>query len=153
VFVAGDLGDGGMVDGPVVAARFNALAGIAVDSSGNVYVADRDNHAIRKITSTGEVSTWANKSGQRGSTDGPAEQARFVVPTGITVDHAGNVYVCDYGNRTIRKITPRGEVSTLAGRPNPAAERIPQHRRHGRCRAIQWAVKHRGRRGRYALRG
>lgn len=116
----------GNVDGVGAAARFSAPTAIASDDAGNLLVTDEWANNIRKVTPAGEVTTWANKSGQRGSTDGPAEQARFIVPAGIAVDHAGNVYVCDYGNRTIRKISPEGIVSTFAGRPNPGAGRTPR---------------------------
>ena len=113
---AGAAGVKGSVDGMGTAARFNSPSGIAVDGTGNLFVTDGWANNIRKITPAGKVTTWANKTGQRGSTDGPAEQARFVVPTGIAIDHTGNVYVCDYGNRTIRRITQYGAVSTFAGR-------------------------------------
>ena len=116
----------GNVDGVGVAARFSAPMAIAIDGAGNLLVTDEWVNNIRKVTPAGEVTTWANQSGQRGSTDGPAGQARFIVPAGIAIDHAGNVYVCDYGNRTIRKISPEGIVSTFAGRPNPGAKRTPR---------------------------
>jgi len=113
---AGTAGVRGSVDGMGTAARFSTPSGIAVDGNGNLFVADGWANNIRKITPAGKVTTVANKTGQRGSTDGSADQARFLVPTGIAVDHAGNVYICDYGNRTIRKITQQGDVSTFAGR-------------------------------------
>jgi sugar lactone lactonase YvrE len=118
---AGSAGSKGAVDGVGGAARFNAPTGISLDDHGNLYVTDEWANTIRKITSAGDVTTLAGKAGERGSTDGPADRARFVVPAGITVDRNGNVYVCDYGNRTIREITPGGEVSTLAGRPGSQA--------------------------------
>jgi sugar lactone lactonase YvrE len=123
---AGTAGVRGSVDGMGTAARFSTPTGIAIDANGNLFVADGWANNIRKITPAGEVTTWANRTGRRGTTNGPADQARFVIPTGIAIDHAGNLYVCDYGNRTIRKITPQGVVSTFAGRSNPAAERIPR---------------------------
>ena len=144
--------------------------GVAVDSAGNVYVADTDNYTIRKITPSGVVSTLAGLAGSYGSADGTGSAARFIspwawrwiaramsmwpttgnytirkitpsgvvstlaglagsfgsadgtgsaarfyYPTGVAVDSAGNVYVADTGNDTIRKITPSGVVSTLAG--------------------------------------
>jgi sugar lactone lactonase YvrE len=118
--LAGAGGVRGSVDGLGPAARFSTPTGIAIDRSGNLFVTDGWANNIRKITPAGEVTTVANTSGQRGSTDGPAEQARFVVPAGIAIDHAGNLYVCDFGNRTIRKITPHGDVTTFAGHaPRP----------------------------------
>jgi sugar lactone lactonase YvrE len=129
--VAGLAGTKGTVDGGAVAARFTAPTGIARDDRGNLYVTDEWTNTIRRITPSGDVTTLAGRAGERGSADGPADRARFVVPAGIAVDRAGNVYVCDFGNKTIRKITPAGDVSTLAGQvgvpgsvdgPGPAAE-------------------------------
>ena len=91
------------------------LFGVAVDSAGNVYVADTDNHTIRKITPAGVVSTLAGLAGSLGSADGTGSAARFYHPGGVAVDSGGNVYVADTDNHTIRKITPAGVVSTLAG--------------------------------------
>jgi sugar lactone lactonase YvrE len=105
----------GSVDGPGSAARFNQPLGVAVDSQGNIYVADANNAAIRKIAPDGMVSTLAGLAGNAGATDGTASQARFYNPVGVAVDRSGNVYVADGGNNTIRKITPGGMVSTLAG--------------------------------------
>jgi len=93
---------------------FNEPTGVAVDSSGNVYVADKFNHKIRKITPAGVVSTIAG-GGARGSADGVGTAATFDYPNGIAVDRNGVVYVSDTGTPKIRKITPAGVVSTLAG--------------------------------------
>lgn len=123
---AGTAGVRGSVDGMGTAARFSTPSDIAIDGAGNLLVTDGWANNIRKITPAGAVTTWANRTGQRGSTDGPADQARFVVPAGIAIDHAGDVYVCDYGNRTIRKITGDGIVSTFAGRPNPTPKQAPR---------------------------
>ena len=114
--LAGLAGNPGSDDGTGNAARFSQPAGVAVDSAGNVYVADTFNHTIRKITSAGMVSTLAGLAGSLGSEDGPVSGARFNHPYGVAVDSAsGNVYVADSANHTIRKITPAGVVSTLAG--------------------------------------
>jgi sugar lactone lactonase YvrE len=105
----------GSNDGPAAKASFSAPAGVAVDAAGNVYVADTDNNTIRKITPDGIVSTLAGKAGEAGSDDGPGAAARFSTPTSVAVDAAGNVYVADNNNFTVRKITPAGNVTTLAG--------------------------------------
>lgn len=105
----------GAVDGTGNAARFNLPQGVAVDSAGNVYVADTNSHSIRKITFFGVVTTLAGQPGSTGNTDGAGSAARFNLPRGVAVDGAGNVYVADTSNSLIRKITPAGVVTTLAG--------------------------------------
>jgi len=105
----------GAIDGTGSAARFNSPNNVAVDSAGNVYVADTSNHTIRKVTPGGVVTTLAGLAGQSGSADGTGGAARFNSPNGVAVDNAGNVYVADYNNNTIRKVTPGGVVTTLAG--------------------------------------
>jgi sugar lactone lactonase YvrE len=107
----------GFLNGPGSSARFNNPSGIAVDSAGNVYVGDTDNHRIRKITTSGTVSTLAG-TGTAGFLNGPGSSAKFKYPRGVAVDSAGNVYVADENNHRIRKITIVGTtvtVSTLAG--------------------------------------
>jgi sugar lactone lactonase YvrE len=110
-------GTAGNVNGPGSVAQFFFPAGVACDGQGNVYVADSRNDLIRKITSTGEVS-WFAGSGVPGTTDGPAATARFADPSDIAIDANGNLYVADQGFDRIRKITPAGMVSTLAGGTN-----------------------------------
>jgi sugar lactone lactonase YvrE len=102
-------------DGTGGAARFDGPRGVAVDSGGNVYVADTGNDLIRKITPDGVVTTLAGAAGNAGSADGTGTAARFDTPTGVAVDALGNVYVADSGNLRIRMITPGGAVTTLAG--------------------------------------
>ncbi|MDP6455978.1 MAG: T9SS type A sorting domain-containing protein, partial [Candidatus Marinimicrobia bacterium] len=104
----------GSEDGTGTAARFYRPAGVAVDGSGNVYVADQFNHLIRKITSAGVVTTLAG-SGSIGSEDGTGTAASFYWPFGVAIDGSGNMYVADYYNHKIRKITSAGVVTTLAG--------------------------------------
>ncbi len=106
-------GTSGYTDGTGTSAQFKNPYGVAVDGAGNVYVADRYNHRIRKITTSGVVSTLAGSS--QGYTDGTGTSAQFYNPTGVAVDGAGNVYVADLSNHRIRKITTSGVVSTLAG--------------------------------------
>ena len=111
----GNLGGPGTADGPRATARFFDPVSVATDSAGDIYVADSQNYTVRKITPAGSVSTLAGLAGSYGSADGTGAAARFKDPWGIATDSAGNVYVADSGNSTIRKITPAGVVSTLAG--------------------------------------
>jgi hypothetical protein len=115
-FIIGGLpGASGAVNGTSTLARLNLPAGVAVDTAGNVYVADSGNHGIRKIASGNIVSTVAGLLGTSGSADGTGETARFNTPWGLAFDHAGNLYVADSNNHTIRRISTSGTVSTLAG--------------------------------------
>lgn len=111
--IAGD-GTPGHKDGVGTAAKFFMPIGIAVDRSGNLYVADEGNNMIRKITAAGVVSTLAGDTAG-GFRDAAGKAARFISPIGIAVDGDGNVYVGDWGNHRIRKISPTGVVTTIAG--------------------------------------
>lgn len=115
--LAGSPGVNGYADGTGAAARFNGSGGLAVDSAGNVFVADWDNFVIRRITPAGVVTTLAGTAGAGGSVDGTGAAARFSNPNGLAIDAAGNLHVADWGNHTIRRITPAGVVTTLAGTP------------------------------------
>jgi sugar lactone lactonase YvrE len=104
----------GFLDGAGAQAAFNTPSGLALDRKGNLYVADTGNHAIRKITTNGIVSTLAG-NGIAGSADGKGAQAQFNGPVGVAVDAEGVVYVADTYNDRIRRIAPDGSVTTLAG--------------------------------------
>ncbi|MCF6169152.1 IPT/TIG domain-containing protein [Lutibacter sp.] len=103
----------GFSNGTGSAAQFYTPIGLAIDSQGTIYVADSDNHKIRKITPNGEVNTFVGSS--IGYADGTGTAAQFNSPTGITIDNQDNIYVADELNHKIRKITPSGVVTTLAG--------------------------------------
>lgn len=104
----------GSVNGAALSSTFNYPMGLAIDAGGNLYVADRYNHMVRKISTLGAVTTLAG-SGSIGSTNGTGTGASFNYANGVAVDGSGNVYVADQQNNMIRKITPAGVVSTLAG--------------------------------------
>lgn len=113
ITLAGLAGNSGSADGTGSAARFNGPYGVAIDGAGNIYVADRNNETIRKITADGVVTTFAGLAGARGDADGAGSAARFQEPLGVATDGSGNVFVvCDH---TLRKISPAGFVTTLAG--------------------------------------
>jgi sugar lactone lactonase YvrE len=118
--LAGDAheeGAGGYSDGIGTAAQFKAPYGVALDGAGNLYVADAGNDVIRKITPAGVVTTVAGVAGETGSSDGAGSSARFTDPAAVAIDSAGDIYVNDSGNSTIRRISVGGTVTTIAGTP------------------------------------
>jgi DNA-binding beta-propeller fold protein YncE len=121
--LAGSIHEGS-ADGPGTNAGFAAPCGLAIDASGFLYVADCFNHTLRRITPAGAVGTVAGRAGTAGNTDGPASRSLFNQPRGVAVDSLGNIYVADTGNRSIRKITRAGVVSTISSwAPSPLAAR------------------------------
>jgi hypothetical protein len=113
--LAGLAGTSGTNDGTGSAARFKRIFGVAVDTNGIIYVGDTDNNTIRRVTPAGVVTTLAGLAGVRGSANGTGSAAQFYEPEGVAVGPDGNLFVADYGNHTIRKVTPAGAVTTLAG--------------------------------------
>ncbi|WP_109851919.1 IPT/TIG domain-containing protein [Aquimarina sp. AU58] len=112
----------GFADGQGSVAQFNRPYGIAIDTDNNLYIADSYNHKIRKITPQGVVSTLAGNT--EGFADGTGTMAKFSYPLGIAIDLDSNLYVTDYENQKIRKITPQGVVSTMAGSTQGFADGI-----------------------------
>jgi hypothetical protein len=109
--------------------------GVAVDSAGNVFVADWDNSTIRKVTPAGVVTTLAGSAGSYGSADGTGSAARFYYPEGVAVDTNGNVFVADRDNHTIRKVDPDPLLMVPQRSPpqdartQPSAQLIPKAKR------------------------
>ena len=130
--LAGLAGSTGSADGTGTNALFNHPDGLTVDTNGNVFVADTSNHTIRKVTPAGMVTTLAGQAGNPGSTNATGTNAQFYNPTSVAVDTNGNVYVADVSNSLIRKVTPAGVVTTLAGQGGQSR----QHERHGDERTV-----------------
>ncbi|MFD9482635.1 RICIN domain-containing protein [Streptomyces sp. NPDC059991] len=113
---AGFSGDGG----PAVSAQLNGPREVAVDSAGTLYIADAENHRIRKVTADGKISTYAGTGTEGFSGDGgPATAAELRYPYGIAVDSTGTLYIADAENHRIRKVTGKGKISTVAGTGSP----------------------------------
>ncbi len=114
----GEYGFGGYAGdgGPALAARLDSPTGVTVDRPGNLYIADRDNHRIRKVDSTGTMTTVAGMGEDGfGGDGGPAIQAQLASPTGVTADGSGNLYIADRDNHRIRKVDSTGTMTTVAG--------------------------------------
>ena len=112
------FGDGG----PAVQTQLYGPVGVAVDGSGNLYIADRDNDRIRKVDSRGTITTVAG--GGRGNglgNDGPATQAQFAFPAEVAVDGSDNLYIADRDTHRIRKVDPTGRITTIVGTGSMAA--------------------------------
>ena len=112
--IAGGLGIGD--NGPAVQAQLAYPTGVVVDGAGNVYIADNFNHRIRRVDASGTVTTIAGTGEAGYSGDGgPAVQAQLSYPTGVAVDNAGNLYIADRRNHRIRRVDPKGIITTAAG--------------------------------------
>jgi sugar lactone lactonase YvrE len=122
VQLAGSPYRNGNTNGTGDIARFgNTVSGAVFDAAGNLLVADGSNHVIRKIGTDGIVSDYAGKSASSGSANGSLDNARFQVPAGMARDAAGNIYIAERSNHSVRKITPEGVVSLVAGGSSCAA--------------------------------
>ena len=117
---AGSAGNAGAADGSRLLSTFRSPHGLAVAGDGTIYVADTENHTVRRISSAGTVSTLAGLAGTAGVLDGLASAARFRTPRGIAVATDGNIYVVDQGNYLLRRVTSAGQVATLAGTVGPS---------------------------------
>jgi sugar lactone lactonase YvrE len=105
-------GDGG----PATSAQLDNPHGVALDSAGNLFIADQGNNRVRKVTPNGIITTVAGNGTQDfGGDGGPATSAQLFWPSGVAVDTAGNLFIADYGNQRVRKVTPGGVISTVAG--------------------------------------
>ena len=113
--LAGTAGVPGSADGPGATATFNAPVGIVMDATGAAFVADSQNHVIRRVAADGTVSTVAGVKGQPGFQNGAAASALFNQPNGLALKADGTLVIADYGNSSIRMLTPAGQVVTLAG--------------------------------------
>ena len=110
--IAGFSGDGG----PATAAELNLPYGLAVDTSGNLYIADLNNNRVRRVSPSGVIDTYAGRGGQGSSGDGgPATSAQMLSPRNVLVDPAGNLYISEFAAHRVRMVTPKGVISTVAG--------------------------------------
>ncbi len=116
--LAGTVGEAGFANGNGVGVKFDTPFGVALAGDGSLLVADTGNHMLRRVTMTGAVTTYAGLAGTPGNTNGTLAEARFRSPLGLKLDAAGNIWLADSGNHTIRRITPAGMVETVAGMPD-----------------------------------
>ena len=113
-------GDGVGDDGPAIRAKLTEPTGVAVDAAGNIYIADRHNHRVRKVDTSGTISTFAGTNVDTRDYDfngdgGPADRALVAFPEGVVVDVVGNVYIADTDNHRIRMVDAAGIIHTIAG--------------------------------------
>jgi sugar lactone lactonase YvrE len=123
--IAGIAGTSGSSDGLGTLATFNAPDGLAFDNSGNLFVADSGNDTIRKIDSTGNVTTVAGTASQQGASDGAGASASFIVLAGLTFDRSGNLVIVDASANLIRKMDTSSNVTTFAGALSPGNQFSP----------------------------
>ena len=112
---SGYSGDGG----PATQAQLRVPAGLTFDAKGNLYIADRDNHRVRKVDTKGIITTVAGNGTAGFSGDGgPAAQASLNLPSGLVVDRQGNLYIADRSNNRVRRVNTKGVIQTIAGNGN-----------------------------------
>src|SRR5204862_7987247 len=114
--LAGRNREQGSADGAGAAARFAYPSCLSAGPGNLIYVADYNNNTVRRISSLGEVTTFAGVAGAQGTNDGAGNAARFQSAVAVSTSPGGDVYVADTYNHLIRKITPLGEVTTIAGK-------------------------------------
>ena len=119
--IAGFSGD----NGPASQAQLNQPEGVAVDASGNLYIADTDNDRIREVRTDGVIITIAGRDAGFSGDGGPAYRAQLNHPEGVAVDASGNIYIADTGNNRIRKISPNGTITTIVGNGTTAILKAP----------------------------
>ena len=117
--IAGTGSQGPPTPGPATSSQLSLPGGVAVDSAGNVYIADTGNEEIEKVAPGGTLSIIAGNGSQGPPIPGPATSSHFLVPEGVAVDGAGNVYIADTENSTVEKVTPGGTLSVIAGCGGP----------------------------------
>ena len=126
-------------NGPATSAQLHLPVGIAVDSAGNLYIADTGDSRVRKV-SNGVITTVAGNGTEGSSGDnGPATSAQLLLPVGIAVDAAGNLYIADTGNNRIRKVS-NGVITTVAGNGTPWLQR---RQRPGHQRPVERSLRRR----------
>ncbi|HMC43225.1 MAG TPA: hypothetical protein VKI20_09460, partial [Acidimicrobiales bacterium] len=109
-------GDGG----PATSAALNFPLGVAVDGSGNMFVADGANNRVRKVSPAGTITTFVGTGAAAYSGDGgPATAATLDFPTDVAVDGSGNLFIADFNNSVVRKVSPAGVITTVAGSGTP----------------------------------
>jgi hypothetical protein len=113
--LAGRIGESGHTDGMGSLARFMSPGGLAIDNEDNLYISDSLAHTIRRISSSGFVTTIAGSAGMSGDQDGSGPEARFNHPAGLTVDDHGNLFIADTFNHALRMVARDANVITLAG--------------------------------------
>jgi len=118
--VAGSIPGFGGDGGPATNARLGEIYGMAADDAGNIYICDASNHRVRKVNTAGIITTIAgNGTPGFGGDNGPAANANLNRPTGVFVTYTGYIYIADYGNHRIRKVSPDGIITTVAGTGSP----------------------------------